>query len=181
MGGISLSPGVSTPLSNEANGETHGASASPSAPGTAQPPAEPWLVLSQAQRNHYIGAVPGSRTPLTAVTTSRCSRGEQEAFPAFPFPLILTSACCIHCHLSKHTRLLWFWFMWLNVATVPNWACWVSYSTNVCNAQLGNNLPPAIQLLSAGDGVMKNHHPSISSRSQVPSEVQLRKVQFSKL
>lgn len=50
-----------------------------SAPGTAQPAAEPWLVLSQAQRNHYIGVVPGSRTRLTAVTTSRCSRGEQEA------------------------------------------------------------------------------------------------------
>lgn len=71
--------------------------------------------------------------------------------------------------------------MWLNMATVPNWACWVSYSSNVCKAQLGNNLPRAIQLLSAGVGVMKNHRPSISSRFQVPSEVQLLKVPFSKL
>lgn len=61
---------------------------------------------------------------------------------------------------------------------VPNWAHWVSYSTNV---QLGNNLPPAIQLLSARDRVMKNHHPSISSQSQVPSDVQLQKIQSSKL
>lgn len=79
MDGIYLSPGVSTLLSNEISGETRWVSAWPSAPGTAQPAAEPWLLLSQAQRNHYIGAVPGSRTPLTAVTTSRCSRGGQEA------------------------------------------------------------------------------------------------------
>lgn len=183
MGGISLSPRVSTLSQMKQVGKHMELLPLPLPLALHSLLLNPgWSLARNKEITLYdSGAVPGSRTPLTAVTTSRCSRGEQEAFPAFPFPLILTSACCIHRHLSKHTRLLWFWFMWLNMATVPNWACWVSYSTNVCNAQLGNNLPLAIQLLSAGDGVMKNHRPSISSRSQVPSEVQLQKVQFSKL
>lgn len=46
-----------------------------------------WLVLGQAQRSHHIRSVPGSSTPLTAVTTSRCSRGKREALSQlFPSP-----------------------------------------------------------------------------------------------
>lgn len=106
LSGIYLSPGVSALLSNETSAETLWASACPSAPGPAQPAAEPCLVLSQAQRNHYAGVVPGSRTPLTAVTTSRCSRGEQgrvsHSFCFAPLPRI----CLLNSLLSLKTHTI---------------------------------------------------------------------------
>lgn len=108
-------------------------------------PRKPWI-LGQTQINSSVRAVLGSSSTLTAVTTSRCFRGKWEdlsqPFPSHSLSHLLTVLIAVSqnaCDFSAFGSC-----GWLNIAMSPVWGSWVSYSTNVGDAHLGNNLPPAI-------------------------------------
>lgn len=125
-------------------------------------PRKPWI-LGKTQINSSVRADLGSSSTLPAVTTSRCFRGKWEdlsqPFPSHSFSHLLTMLIAVFqnaCDFSGFGSC-----GWLNIAVAPMWGSWVSCSTSVGDAHLGNNLPPAIYVLCRRQSHEESSPPSL--------------------